>query len=277
MENRMKFATLSLALLALTISFSAVALISQAQEEETQERKYTKSFEDEDLSGKDLSKQNLDNCNFENANLTKTRFEGASMKNCNFRGATIDETNFVNVDLTGSDFREAVLNFPMVSGAVLNKVNFEGLDLSKIGLHELKARGANFRNVKGFWYIYKADFFDSDFRGANVSQAIDFSPATFRKAKYDQFTRWHKGFDPEERGAVFVETKEEPAPVETEKPLPKTTGKPDNQSAAIEAAFAKLDGNSDGVLSGKEMAKCKDRDANDDGEVTLAEYLAGEE
>ncbi len=52
--------------------------------------------------------------------------------------------------------------------------------------------------------------------------------------------------------------------------------KPANDSAAMEEEFTSLDANDDGILSGKEMASCKARDANSDGEVTLAEYLAGD-
>ena len=229
------------------------------------ERKYSKSFADEDLSKKSFANQNLDNSNFENADLSDTNFDGASLKNCNFRGATMKNTRFTKADLTGSDFQEGTLQYASFYMSVLNKVNFEGLDLSTIQLNEMKLRGANLRNVKGVWFIYNADFFEADLRGANFSKAIDFNPATFRKARYDQFTRWHEGFDPKARGAVYEETKDEPV-------KPKETPKTDE--AAMEAAFTKLDGNNDGVLSGKEMATCKDRDANNDGEVTLAEYLS---
>ena len=67
------------------------------------------------------------------------------------------------------------------------------------------------------------------------------------------------------RGAVYEETKDEPA---------KPKEMPKSDQAEMEAAFAKLDGNNDGMLSGKETATCKDCDTNKDGEVTLAEFLA---
>ncbi len=229
------------------------------------ERKFARSFVNQDLSGKPFIKQNLDNSDFENANLTETDFDGSSLKNCNFRGATMKKTNFKRTDLTGSDFQEGTFDFPSFYMAVLNKVNFEELDLSTLQLNEIKMRGANLRNVKGVQNIYKSDFFEADLRGADFSKAVDFDPASFRKARYDQFTRWHEGFDPKARGAVYEETKDEPA---------KPKDKPKTDDAAMEADFAKLDGNSDGILSGKEMASCKDRDANKDGEVTLAEFLS---
>ena len=258
---------LSLALLSATaFSMMTVSAIADDPAVKKTDRKYAKSFVGEDLTRKTFSKQNLDNSNFEDADLTGTNFEGSSMKNCNFRGATMKDTRLIECDLTGSDFREAILTYPSLSRAVLNKVNFEGLDLSTLQLNELKLRGANFRNVKGVWFIYGADFFEADLRGANFTKALESGPpATFRKAKYDQFTRWHDGFDPKARGAVYEETKDEPT---------KPEEKPKNDQAGMEAAFAKLDGNNDGVLSGKETATCKDCDTNKDGEVTLAEFLA---
>ena len=237
------------------------------------EQKFAKSYEGEDLSGMDLSKKRLDNTNFRDANLTNTNLTDASLKDCDFNGATIKNTIFTGADLTGSDFRESTLVHPILQMATLNKVNFSELDLSKVQLSELKLRGANFRNVKGFWIIDGSDFFEADLRGANLTNATEYvlSPAIFRKAKYDQFTRWHKKFDPKERGAVFSET----VPDADDKDMKKDADKnpPANDRAAQEAYFKKLDGNSDGVLSGKEMSGYKDRDANGDGDLTLAEFL----
>lgn len=51
---------------------------------------------------------------------------------------------------------------------------------------------------------------------------------------------------------------------------------PYNESAAMEEEFTALDANEDGVLSGKEMRSCRERDADDDGDVSLTEYLAGD-
>ncbi len=263
----MKLNTLFLFTIASAVLFNA-ATLSAADEPDNEkaERQYSKSFADEDLTGKSFANQNLDNCNFENADLTDATFEGASLKNCNFRGAMMKNTELRKVDLTGSEFQEAVLEHTKFTGSTLNKVNFEGLDLSKVQLYELKLRGANLRNVKAVWYVYGSDFFAADLRGANFSSAIDFTPANFRKAKYDQFTRWHEGFDPDGRGAIYEEMKEEPV-------APKA--QPATDKTALETAFTKLDANMDGVLSGNETKTCKECDSDADGEVTLAEFLAG--
>lgn len=234
-----------------------------------EKRKYVKSFRGQDLTDQKFLKQNLDNCDFEDANLTRADFSGSSLRNCNFRGAVMDSTVLAYCDMTGSDFRESDFKNVSVYNAVLNEVNFEELDLSTIQLNERKLRGANLRNVKGVWFIYKADFYEADLRGANFTNAIEDQPAAFRKAKYDQFTRWHKNFDPKSRGLVYVES--EPQPVqEAEEESPKS------MQGNSEAKFKELDANEDGVLSGTEASSYKDKDQDGDGEITLKEFLSKE-
>jgi len=259
--------------ICVSLASACLTLSATGDTQDEPERKFAKSYEGEDLSGMDLSKKRLDNTNFRNANLTNTNLSDASLKDCDFNGATIKNTNFTRVDLTGSDFREATLVHPILQMATLNKVNFSELDLSTLQFNELKLRGANFRNVKGFWIIQGSDFFGADLRGANLTNADEYvlSPAIFRKARYDQFTRWHKKFDPKERGAVFSETAPDADDKDKKKDAEKNLS--NNDRATPEAYFRKLDGNSDGVLSGKEMSGYKDRDTNSDGDVTLAEFL----
>lgn len=262
----MKRSKLSLLLLASYLLVSAPILV-QADDPTApkSERKYKQSFVDQDLSQKTFTRQNYDNCNFENADLTGATFEGCSLKNCNFRGAMLKNAYFRQSDLTGSNFQEATIERTSFSSSTLNQVNFEGLDLSSVQLHELKLREANLRNVRGVWFIYGADFFGADLRGANFSQAIDFTPANFRKSKYDQHTQWHANFDPKARGAIYQETLEDD-------PTPAADTTPQSINPSLEAAFAKLDANQDGVLSGNEATQSLDRDQNRDGEITFDEF-----
>ena len=231
---------------------------------------------DQDESNKDYSGKNLDNTNFENSDLTSTKFEGCSLKNCNFQGATLKYTNFIKADLTGSDFRDATIEHPQFFYGTQKNVNFSGLDLTTVDLNNAKLGGANLSKVKGFADIYKADFTGADLRGANLKDAKEHSTmlAKFRNAKYDEETMWFAGFDPKERGMILAKSEEDEEPKDA--PTDADESKPKNDSAAMEEEFTALDANEDGVLSGREMASCKKRDADSDGEVTLAEYLAGE-
>lgn len=264
-----------------------VATVAKADEKTDTEapRDYAHDFEGQDLTKQKFDKKNLDNSNFTDADLTGTSFDGASMKNCNFRGARLSGTSFTTTDLTGSDFREATFERPFFIRAVLNKCDFSDVDLKATDLVGLKMREAIFRNTVGFNQIYGADFYMADLRGADLSAAIDFTPSNFRKAKSDQFTRWFDGFDVKARGLTVVETKDEPADAEKhadeDKASRKPAAKPSKPSKPKtndpEAEFQKLDSNEDGVLSGKEKKGFESRDANEDGEVTLAEFIAGAE
>ena len=244
-----------------------------ADEEKKIAYKHDKS--NQDLSSQDFSGQNLDNTNFESADLTYTKFEGCSLKNCNFQGATLKYTNFVKADVTNSDFRDATIERPQFFYGTQRNVNFSGLDLTSVDLNNAKLAGANLSKVKGFGDIYKADLTGADLRGANLQNAKEHSTmlAKFRKAKYDEDTRWFAGFDPKERGLILLKSEEEEP---NDAPDDADSAKPKNDSVAMEEDFTALDANEDGVLSGKEMASCKKRDADGDGEVSLAEYLAGE-
>lgn len=251
-QMKLILTALVLTLCCSSVSIAQVAVPGGAKEA----RKYAKSFRGQDLSQRKFLMENLDNCDFEDANLSSAEFTGSSLKNCNFRGATLTGAIFNNADLTGSDFRESEFKNVRVSYAILNEVNFEGLDLSTIQLNERKLRGANLRNVKGVWLIYKADFYEADLRGANFTDAIEDQPAAFRKAKYDQFTRWHKNFDPKSRGLVFEELKPES----------------DQPGGNMEEEFTRLDANQDGVLSGNEATSYLAKDANGDREITQQEF-----
>lgn len=238
-----------------------------AQDEPAEKpRKYKHDFEGQDLSNRDFSKKNLDDANFSDCILTNTNFEGASLKNCNFQGTKIESTNFSYTDMTGTDFRNCTISYPSFTKATLNNTNFAGVNFNHLNTHELKFRGANLRGAKGFNQTYGTDYYGADFRGADFSTAVLLNGTNFRKVKYDQFTRWPTGFDTSVHGLVYTETKEE------EMDEPKTKPKGDNDSG--EAEFQNLDKNEDGVLSGAEMKDLKDKDANEDGEITLAEFLS---
>jgi uncharacterized protein YjbI with pentapeptide repeats len=237
-------------------------------QEDTNEKKveYKHSFEGEDLSDRDFSKQNLDNTNFADTILTKANFEGASLKNCNFQGATLKHTNFRYTDMSGSDFRKCTIEYPSFDKVTFNGANFSGVDFSGTNTHEMKFRGANLRGAKGFNQSYKTDYYGADFRGTDFSAASLLNGTNFRKVKYDQFTRWPKGFDVAAHGLEFIETKEDD--MDSPKVKPKKGGDEG------EADFQKLDKNEDGVLSGAEMKGLNEKDTNEDGEISLSEFLS---
>lgn len=242
-----------------------------AQEDAPQkQRTYKHDFEGQDLTDRDFSGKTLDDANFEDCNLTRTKFKGSSLKNSNFKGTRLDGTDFSKADLTGSDFRTATFHYPTFADGIFNQADFTGVDFNHTFTHKTKFREAKMRGIKNLNQIYGSDYYKADLRGADLSTVALATDTIFRKAQYDQFTRWFTGFDVEASGAVFVETKEE----EMKKPKTKPkTEEGDEGSEDGEAKFQKLDKNEDGVLSGSEMKGFKDKDANDDGEISLSEFL----
>jgi len=271
-------------LLASLMLISPAAASFADEPEKTETRTYKHDFEGQDLSGKDFSKQNLDDANFTDAVLTDAKFERSSLKNCNFQGAVLNGTDLSYADMTGSDFRtstgRAFFHMTILNKADLSEFDFQGSNTS-----EMKFREAKLRGTKGFNQIYGSDFYMADLRGADLSTAMLLDRTNFRKAKYDQVTRWPNDFDPKAMGLVYEETKpddedaeedaEEMSDDDTEKPAPKPRRKSTGKKANDEAAFQKLDKNEDGTLSGKEMKGLEDKDSDEDGEVSLAEFLAG--
>lgn len=275
-------------ILASLLINSQTAVSRAYGQEEQVEREYKHDFEGQDLTGKEFNGKNFDDANFTDANLTNVRFENCSLKDCNFRGTVTKGLAFYTCDLTGSDFRESQFG-SMFSSSILNKVNFSGLDLNSTSFPETKLREAILCGTSGFSQIYGADFYKADLRGTDFSSVINYNRANFRKAKYDQKTRWPQGFEIEGLGLIYEESKleDEGEPKEDgepkDRPEPKDDSEPKDDEEVRprkkakpmndEAAFQKLDKNEDGVLSGSEMKGHKDKDADGDGEVSLAEFL----
>ncbi len=86
--------------------------------------------------------------------------------------------------------------------------------------------------------------------------------------KYDQFTRWHEGFDPKARGAVYEETKDELA-----KPKEKPKSGAISDSATIGGPHF-LTQDSQGKLYTTEGARGRIQQM-DSNENALAEWGSG--
>lgn len=226
-------------------------------------------YSGQDLTKRDFSNKTLTKANFEDSVLNHALFVDTKVTQANFQGADLTSTEFTRADLTGSDFRGATVQSTLFFQSTMNECNLEKIDFKNLGLSGVKLRKANLKKSKGFSTVIDVDFSEADLRGANLVNMSIIGTVRFRKAKYDSETRWPKGFDVEESGAVLVEEEEKPE----EKPKPKqTTSKPAKNQ---EQEFSNLDTNEDGRLSGKEMKGLEELDKNKDGRVTLEEFLAG--
>ena len=98
--------------------------------------------------------------------LSADRVEVVRLSNQSLRGVNLSAADMSGRDLIGADFTGANL-----SGAVLRGAQLDGANL----------------------------------RGTNLNNA-DLSNASLMGAEYDANTRWPKGFDPDDAGAVFVDS-----------------------------------------------------------------------
>lgn len=194
-----------------------------------------KNLSGKDLEQRDFRNQNLDYADFTDAKLFLANFTDVSAKGAIFKDADLTSASLDGADLSGADFRGATLDRASFQRAKLQKANFDGTDLSKTSLRAADLRGANLKNIKGLLDLTAADLRGADLRGANLLGAKDYtgSSAKFAGAKYDKATRWHKGFDVENSGAVLAAANapDEPAPrpktnrvePEDDPPAPKKT------------------------------------------------------
>jgi uncharacterized protein YjbI with pentapeptide repeats len=143
-----------------------------------------------DLSGvtlmqADLSEANLSEANLSGANLSKAQLSKANLHKADLRGTLLRYA-----DLSGADLSEANLggDWPStdLEGANLSNANLQKADLRRAQLDDAILRGA-------------------DLSGANLSETILYG-VDLAGAKYNSETQWYGSFDPEEAGAVRIET-----------------------------------------------------------------------
>src|SRR5262245_10118495 len=120
------------------------------------------SFKGKKLEGQGFQKQNFQKgTDFSEAVLTNCNFSEAKLVEANFRKATITSGHFLWADLSKADFRGAKFAKDVsFGGAVLDGVNFEGVDLLDCAFNANKFRGANLQNCRGIKTASRCDFSD---------------------------------------------------------------------------------------------------------------------
>jgi len=85
----------------------------------------------------------------------------------------------------------------------LTSVNLGKTDISGSTFENTDLRGSNFQSSK----LHKVNFRNADFRGANL-RTEDFAHLfkdSLQGAKYDDATKFYRGFKPEDYGMLYVE------------------------------------------------------------------------
>jgi hypothetical protein len=158
----------------------------------------------ENHSGADFSGDDLSDVNFSNGNFTGTLFEDARLDRVSFVGATLDRALLRTQFTNGTNFMGASLLNAQLRGMQGTGVIFIGADLSGVAMDDAFFHFTDFRNVN-FAGADIGEFTaeDSDFRGADLSAALNIDTLFFRSV-YDATTRFPPGYDPQGAGMIFV-------------------------------------------------------------------------
>jgi hypothetical protein len=133
-------------------------------------------FRGVDLSGADLAGVNLGSLDFQGARFDGATLTGAWLRECDLGGASFKGANLEQSWCAGARFAEA--DFERAS---LARCNLRGCDFRKARFGSADLRGAT---------LDGADLCGADLGSANVNDA------TFAQARYDEQTRWPRGFEP---------------------------------------------------------------------------------
>ncbi|MBT3320723.1 MAG: pentapeptide repeat-containing protein [Anaerolineae bacterium] len=133
------------------------------------------------LAGAYLRRAKLSRANLAEADLSGADLSGAKLYYANFSGADFYAANLSKANLCQADLREAYLG----------QANFCGADLSEANLI-----GAKFNRTKRTGVVRNA----ASGKTIRTVPYVSITPG----AKYDDYTEWPDGFDPDKAGARHV-------------------------------------------------------------------------
>lgn len=137
---------------------------------------------DGSLNGADLRNANL----YGVKGLFRANLEGAMLYGANLQETSLACANLQNADLSLTQFQGADLPSANLQGAILRAANFQGAILN----------WANLQNSD----MFRADLRDAYLEGADLRGA-ELETANLQGAKYDRYTKWPKGINPDRIGA----------------------------------------------------------------------------
>jgi uncharacterized protein YjbI with pentapeptide repeats len=147
---------------------------------------------DRELRGLFFATRDLRWARFDGADLRGAHFDGATLKNVHFDGARMERATFMGAILTYADLSGAHLGHADFTGATLWDADLPAADLRAAVLASAKLNRADLSGA----HMEEAVLIHADLRGAELAGAH------LTGARFDAQTRWPKGFDAAERGAV---------------------------------------------------------------------------
>lgn len=122
-----------------------------------------------------------------------------SLVNIDLSGKDFFLADFIKMDLSGANLSYSTLTSANFAYANLSNANLYGANFESAILFETNLSGAELRN---------ANFYDADLRGADLRGASIYM-ATFKKARYDQNTKFTPGFGLPTKSMILISSQED--------------------------------------------------------------------
>jgi uncharacterized protein YjbI with pentapeptide repeats len=150
-----------------------------------------------DLRGSDLSDSNLSGSDLSDSNLRRSNLSDSDLSGSNLSDSNLSDSDLSGSDLSGSDLRRSDLRRSNLRrsdlrGSDLSDSNLNGSDLNGSNLRRSDLRRSNLRRSD----LRGSDLSDSNLNGSDLSLAYYLAEAILKNARFNQYTKWPKGFDP---------------------------------------------------------------------------------
>jgi uncharacterized protein YjbI with pentapeptide repeats len=163
------------------------------------------------LQGADLTGTVLTNVIYDHKTRWPAAFDPtrhgahALVPRADLRGLDLDEALLWDEDLTEANMEGASMQYAHLDGAMLRHANLRSASLNGAFLEEADMCGADLRraNLQGAYLTRGITERGASLAGADLRGA-DLTGAHLTGARYDARTRWPRGFDPKQHGAVRV-------------------------------------------------------------------------
>jgi uncharacterized protein YjbI with pentapeptide repeats len=159
-----------------------------------------------------MRKMSFDGCDISHVNLTEAEMNMTSFVDASLMGASLNQAYLIEADmrraiLDGAKMERAILTDANLSRAYLIVTDLSGAYMRGVNLSDAifdtsKLNKADLRNAN----LNGADLFDTDLSGAKILgtdlRNTNLNEAHINLARYDSLTKWPKGYDYINSGAI---------------------------------------------------------------------------
>jgi hypothetical protein len=184
-------------------AFLLPILAKTAKEFATQDalREYLKEHPDADKSNHSVKKTEESGKKTEDKAPGKSKKRTEAIKEELMAEGGVTGRTLNDEDLSGADLKGAFISQSFLNGAKLSKADLSHSNLKETQLAKADLSGANLVDAN----LQKVDLSHADLSGADLTDA-DLTGATLYRVKFDDKTKWPKGYTPEDWDKIEAES-----------------------------------------------------------------------